>query len=144
MKLKDIPKITELGNKLSVIKEEILEISKIASLIANGDAISSFELKVVDKTKIQPESKSEQLDDEFHDFLGQAFPGLKIVPLSLGNGGFMPFKPKNKAKENVLSLNLMDSDALLILGNLVARKHLQQAEILEQLKKLGVKEEKSL
>lgn len=150
MNLKDIPRITELGNKLTAIKQEINKIAKIATLISNGDAVASFELKVVDNTKTQTQSEPQPQDDELTDILGQAFPGLKIIPLSIGSGigggisGFMTPKSKNIPKDNILSLNLMDSDVLLILGNLVAKRHLQQTEILTELKKLGVKEEKSL
>lgn len=146
MDLKDIPKITELSNQLTAINKELAAINKIATLISDGNAISSFELKVVDKTKPEPNTKA--VRNNFMDIFG----GSGLIPMPIfeiiqEEGGQttlrdMSSKFKPPSKENELTLNLIDTDVLIILAGLVAKKHLKQTEILTQLKNLGVKEKK--
>lgn len=135
MKIKDLEKATKVLDQIKILDSEIIEIDKLALLIADGSNVITIELKV----QTLDEAKKEVLDSDgslidhnrtrSHEFFGGILGHYRSI--------CEPIKPP--APLHLLRKELNESSALHILGLLLREKQFIRISLIEKIKKLGFK-----
>jgi hypothetical protein len=140
MELKQLDKATKIYSDIQKIDAEIIEIERLASLVANGEVKSSFELKVVDKQKQEEESQKLEFDED-GDIIRPncvTFDHLHNFPLSILRLQNYNNKESKSRSANTLSSNLSESTTLQILAVLLNEKKKRRIDLINKLKSFGV------
>lgn len=137
MKIKNLEKATKILEQIKVLDAEIIEIDKIALLVADGGNTLSLELKVQPNN---PNEKKEILDSD-----GSLIDHNKPIGYDGLFGGILghyrsmcePIKPFTP--HHILKKELNESSTLHILGLLLREKQFIRFSLIEKLEKLGFK-----
>jgi hypothetical protein len=122
MELKQLDKATKIYSDIQKIDAEIIEIERLASLVANGEVKSSFELKVVDKQKQEVRFRQLTEDGDIIRPNCVTFDHLHNFPLSILRLQNYNNKESKSRSANTLSSNLSESTTLQILAVLLNEK----------------------
>lgn len=139
MDIKQLEKASRLMDKLKTIDADIIEMEKIAHLLASGQSKQSMVLAVTD-TSPETEPKKEVLDsdgslntgNQSKGFLGSLFGVSFTIDHSISSNN------TNDKRTKKLDVQLSDTTALQVLGVLMEQKLKARIEIIEKLKKLGL------
>jgi hypothetical protein len=134
MKLKELEKATGMLQDIKILDNEIIEIEKMAMLIANNDTESMFTLQVWDKDKEHEEKNKVSFDEDgslqsrgsFADYL---------------MSGMLPFvAPKFDKNEHVSTIkyDLSVNASMQILGVLLWEKQNKRQSLIQKLNKYGI------
>ena len=137
MDIKELGKASKLLDKLKVIDADIIEIEKIAQLLASGNSKQSMVLAVTD-TSPETEPKKQVLDSDGSltqpsmsvdgNTLTFSFFGLNSRP-------FPENRQDNRTKK--LDVQLSDTTALQVWGVLLEQKLIARGDLIKKLENLG-------
>jgi hypothetical protein len=134
----DFKKLEKASRILSGIKQldaEIIEIDRIAMLVANGDVKSLFKLKIEDTTKAK-EAEDKPLLDNDGSLFRESFHSLMMG--SLGIGGIWREKKNEDKHIHSLEQELSENSTMQILGVLLCEKQTRRQLLINQLETLGL------
>lgn len=124
-------------DKLKTIDADIIEMEKIANLLASGHSKQSMVLAVTD-TNPETEPKKEVLDSDGSLNTGEnktSFGGLFTI--NWGNN-YSNKEKKEDPRTKKLDVQLSDTTALQVLGVLMEQKLIARGEIIQKLKGMGL------
>lgn len=134
MNLKQLGNSQKMYTDIKALDAEIVEIEKVAMLIADGKAVVKLTMDVTDTSK-KPEVKKEDSDYESEVKRYQSFfTGGLLYPLT-GSGS--P-KEEQKKPDNQLKSELSDNLSLNVLAVLLYDKQQKRLALLNKLKRIGV------
>lgn len=143
VKLKTIDKAYKIYESIKQIDSEIIEIDRIAMLVANGCSKSHFELRVEDLQKAEQEKENVRFDEDGSLMMG--FNGLRTpsiweqITAGYRTGGHFGCESVNLNKhDRKLKWNLSEHTALKVLAVLLSDKKEQRDNLLIQLERLGI------
>jgi len=140
MELKQLDKATKIYSDIQKLDSEIIEIERLANLVANGEVKSSFELKIEDKQKQEEESQKLEFDED-GDIIRPncvTFDHLHNFPLSILRMQNYNNKESKTKSANTLSSNISESTTLQILAVLLNDKKKRRFDYINKLKSFGV------
>ena len=129
MHIKELEKATAMLQRIKILDNEIIEIEKIAMIVANNDIDTNFQLKVIDKENTSEDDEQKPVEFDFGEYSGFL--------------GFMAFRndeSKKKENKNVHTINydLSITATMQILGVLLYEKQTLRQSIIKKLNKYGV------
>lgn len=132
----DIKSVEKIYNKVAAVKkldQEIIEIDRLALLIANGNVGVNLSLAIEDF------DKAAKLEAENGSKVNKGLiGGLQFTTLYWTFGGSEPKPPKNEAITEYKQI-VSPEVTLQILGTLLGDKVTKRAELIRQLQELGLK-----
>jgi hypothetical protein len=138
MKLTQLEKAKKLHGRLLELDVEILEMEKVAELIANKKTEIKISLKVDDVETVEKEKNKVRIDaDDSLDF-GQSDFRKSMYSMWMPFGGSCSDKPKKKEWTLKQDYTVPDNVALQVLGVLMAEKMHARELAIKALNKLGV------
>lgn len=138
MNFKDLEKATHLYNVLANMKKEISEIQSLATLAANKDIKSFFELKIDDLDKKKEDQEKVHIDEEGNLVRGGVVRGTERFIEQIRDGiVFFGNKTIKKENEHIVSYPLSVKTTLSILEVLLNEKKEKIKVCMEQLNTLG-------
>jgi hypothetical protein len=136
MNIVKLEKATKIYEQIKQLDNAIIEIDRIAMLIANGEVSCSFDLKVNDLTKTEEQC---QVGFDEDGSLRSACDPIHPYRLSFSLlGGVLRNTTPPPVNENILKAELTENTALSILGVLLCDKQYQRDQLINQLERLGV------
>lgn len=133
MNFKQLDMAARIYDQIKALDAEIIEIDRIALLVANGDTQSSFELKIEDIGGRNEEDGNVQSDQWGPIFAIQLRP-IEDWLNSLNGHRFSGHPYRN----NILKNQLSESSTMRILGVLLGDKQSKREALLDQLEAIGV------
>lgn len=139
MELSKLEKATKIFNAIKVLDAEIVELDKVAMIVANGGGESSFEL-TINGVIVKDETEKVKFDED----------GSLILPKeneSPYRSIFLDFalpsyfrrdEKKEEKNKTVIKNSLSEKSTMLILGILLEEKKMKRNKYLKQLEKIGV------
>lgn len=135
MKIKELEKATGMLQDVKILDNEIIEIEKMAMLIANNDTESMFTLQVWDKDKEQEEKNKASFDEDG----SLQVPGSSFADYLMS--GMLPFvTPKFDKNEHISTIkyDLSINASMQILGVLLWEKQNKRQNLIKKLNKYGI------
>ena len=130
MNLKQLQQAAKILEKIKALDAEIIEIDRVALLVANGNSECSFSLNVKDTTPVKEEVEiEEQPRDTMTDFYRR---------YQLGILSIISTEPKKEEKGFILNHTLSEENTLRILGILLGDRQQKRDELINKLNKKGV------
>lgn len=129
MHIKELEKATAMLQRIKILDNEIIEIEKIAMIVANNDIDTNFQLKVIDKENTNEDDEQKPVEFDFGEYSGFL--------------GFMAYRnDDNKKKENknvhTINYDLSINATMQILGVLLYEKQTIRHNIIKKLNKYGI------
>jgi len=141
MEFKQLEKATIIYKDIQALDKEIIDIDRIAMLVANGEIKSTFELKIEDIGKKNEDSQKNSFDEDgsivrnnYEDIHKRMLHSLSMPLFSFGCS---ETKKKND-NEHTLNNSLSENATLQILGILLCEKQEKRKMLISKLQKLGV------
>lgn len=136
MNIKNLGKATKLYEEVRVLDAEIIEIDKMAMIVAEGETKSFFKLRIEDFIK-KEEPVSSILDEDGSinaDYFKKKIQ-KRLSPISFFGCSNEEKKPK---PGTILKSKLSETVTMQILGILLCEKQSLRNNLLKRIEKLGV------
>ena len=138
MNIKTLKKAIKINSQIDTLDKEIIEIDKMAMLIANEDAMFSFSLD-----GLRPEKEEEKKESDDHGTDAYSYGMMQDIlrrynqPFMMGWADVGKDKKKDK-KTFSIKYSISTSVSLQILGVLLLDKQSKRTHLISQISKLGV------
>ncbi len=129
MNLKKLARAAKLYEQIKALDGEIIEVEKMAMLVANGETKSTFELHIEDLNKNEDEAKS-VLDD-----CNTPSGWMQEMMMGFRTGGTLK---KTEPSGNKLKSILSETLTLQILGELLFDKNYQRELLVSKIQSLNL------
>lgn len=138
MEIKNLQKATKVLGQIEKIDHEIIRIEKIAMLLADKSEGASIKITAKNASDKTQRDKIKFKSPFAADMLPSGFGFLGAIMLGQTNG------IDSGQADNGLTLEMAitDSESLMVLGILINSKNRQRNNLLKQLERLGVKQQK--
>ncbi len=143
MNLKKLESATKAFERIKALDKEIIELDKMAILIAGGDSKQLFELTVENKGKDQKQNVLDadgnlingSTNDMYEHFRAQMHRSM-MHTFVLPFGGICD--AGKSVQSNSVKIELSDTAALQILGVLLGEKQNERAQLIDMIKSYGI------
>ena len=136
MQISKVQKAAKIIEKIKAIDAEIIEIDRIAMLVANGNSENSFDL-IIKEIKQPDEDKNPVLDAD-GSLINQEKPKSLFEQYALGWLNPIVAEPKKDENITIFKNLLSEKSTLLILGVLLEEKHSKRQSYVKSLQKIGI------
>lgn len=138
MNFKKLEKAAAILKEIQALDSEIIEIDKLAMIVANGEVKCHFELNVEDISKKNEVNNKVGFDED-----GSLIAGTASIYDQIRHAYTFHFnscQPQNKIPKNDYSIekDITENATLNILGVLLYEKKTRRDELLKKLEKAGV------
>lgn len=137
MKIKDLDKAVEVLKSIKKIDSEILKIEKFAELVVNGNAKSSFDLKIQNLLPLKSDSDKDVVVD-IDSVYDEIRKSMSHSLLSYAVGGLVKSEKSDKKNVDTLSVDLNENETLQFLGLILGVKQRERKVLMDQLSTFGI------
>lgn len=132
MDIKQLEKATRMLSSIKEIDQEIIDIEKIAMILANSDTESSFVLKIIDqeqRDKSLAQEKQEDDESPARSFLAQFM-----------TSGLLPHVTRDDKDDftHTINASLSVNVTMQILGVLLYEKQNKRTKLIKRLESYGI------
>lgn len=138
MDFKKLEKAARIYKEIQSLDKEIIEIDRMAHLVANGKVESVFELKVKDLQKIEDEKAKVSFDEDGSLFSEDRNDDMRYFFISPIKSAYGISKPKINTNEIVLKETISENTTLNLLAVILSEKQSKRDSLIKQIQKTGV------